>query len=351
MSRIDALSQPRKNIWTHALIWGFIYIVYTSILSFKGSYITFLQLNLVNIPLFMLAYYLLRHVQIPYLLNRGKLVLFVLSLIVTAAVCFFLYLFAWVYWLDALFGKDGEIPFLNASGCLVKTIRYYSPAVALLALESHHERNKELARINILKKEKIANELKFLKAQINPHFLFNTLNNLYSFVVADSPKAPDMILRLSAILDYVLYKSQKKQVLLQEEIETIDNFLELEKIRYGDRLTVEFYKNINANSYISPLILLSVVENAFKHGASGDIDAPGIVINISTEEDTVSCDVWNTKSAHNGEKNDAYKEGVGLSNIKRQLLLLYPDRHELTIRDSDNSFQVLLSITSKNKYE
>jgi len=179
-----------------------------------------------------------------------------------------------------------------------------------------------------LEKEKLASELRFLKAQINPHFLFNTLNNLYSYVVTESPKAPDMIVRLTGILDYVLYKSQNKTVPLSEELETINNFLGLEQIRYGDRLEVSYKTKGNDNTPVSPLILLSLVENAFNN---------------------IHCEVWNTKSQHTGELNDEYKSGIGLSNIKRQLNLIYPERHNLLIEDEEQSFRVQLTLSNEGR--
>ncbi|MGB3585263.1 MAG: histidine kinase, partial [Tunicatimonas sp.] len=176
-------------------------------------------------------------------------------------------------------------------------------------------------------------------------FLFNTLNNLYSSVVNQSPRAPHMIMQLSGILDYVLYKSQNKEVLLSDEVKTIEHFLKLEQIRYGERLCVNFKTEGNMSVLISPLILLSIVENAFKHGASGDIDSPKIEIEIAEKNAAVFCKAWNTKSQYPGGINDAYKSGIGLTNIKRQLNLVYPDQHELVIDDLECSFSVLLSIT------
>jgi len=247
--------------------------------------------------------------------------------------------------MDAYFGRDpNTIPWLTPGAYLLKTVRFYTPAMALLAWESHQERRRELERMQQLEKEKIATELKFLKAQINPHFLFNTLNNLYAYVINQSPKAPDIIIQLSAILDYVLYKSQHPTVSLKEEIETIEHFLKLEQIRYGDRLKVEYQTSGDTTLPISPLILLSIVENAFKHGASGDIDQPKIKVDIKEESSEIHCEVWNTKTKYEGELNDSYKKGIGLSNIKRQLNLIYPNNHELSIQDLRDSFSVNLTI-------
>ncbi len=322
--------------------------------SAGGRYYTiYLQVNLVNVPLYMAAYYTLKHIQLPYLYNRDKVVLFGVSLLISSIALYTIWRIAGIYWLDELRGLKGRIPLMGFVDYLIQTVQFYSPAMALLAWELHNERQQELERIHqlekekiTLEKEKITTELKFLKAQLNPHFLFNTLNNLYSFVVNGSPKAPDMILRLSGILDYVLYKSQNKEVSLKEEVTTIEHFLALEKIRYGDRLEVNFIQQGNMLTPISPLILLSVVENAFKHGASGDIDRPKINIEIIEKNKGICCTVWNTKSRYQGELNDAYKEGIGLSNIKRQLNLIYPDQHELVIQDEADFFNVQLNINS-----
>jgi len=329
----------------HILLWVAIYVVSTYMMSFYEDLEGRMVANLINVPLFMMAYYLLAYVQIPFLYNKGRIGWFVVSILASSFVIGAICRINGYLWMDAYFGKTNDIPFMTPGSYLLKTVRYYTPAMAILAWDSHQARREELERMQLLEKEKIANELKFLKAQINPHFLFNTLNNLYSYVVNQSPKAPDMIMQLSGILDYVLYKSQKKEVSLQEEVDTIEHFLQLERIRYGDRLQVEFQQEGNLSIPVSPLILLSVVENAFKHGASGDIDSPKIGIEIKEEEGTILGKIWNTKSQHQGELNDAYKEGIGLSNFKRQLDLIYPNRHELQIEDQKDTFCVSLSIT------
>ncbi len=337
----------KKTILQHSLLWLFIFIGYSLILSTYIIYPNYLYVNFINIPMFMAAYYLLRYVQIPHLYNKGRTVLFGLSVLASALTFYVINATIWVSGMDAALGQEGHMPYWSPSFFLLKTIRWYSPSMVLLVWESQIEQKKERARLQELEKEKLATELKFLKAQINPHFLFNTLNNLYSYVVTESPKAPDMILRLSGILDYVFNKSQNKTVPLGEEIDTIENFLGLEKIRYGDRLLVNYNTEGNRSTPISPLILLSIIENAFKHGASGDIDTPKINIDIKEQDGVVHCNVWNTKSKLKGELNDAYKKGIGLKNIKRQLNLIYPDSYDLKINDEKTSFNVSLEIQSE----
>jgi len=328
----------------HILFWALIYLIWTYIRgSQESSYETYLIINLVQLSMYITAYYLLKRIQIPYLFDQGKFVLFVLSLI-TSSFLIYLYWRVWgVLWIDEIGGYKHS-RFCSLSGYLSQTVQLFAPAMILFTWESYIERQKEIDRMNQLEKEKISTELKFLKAQINPHFLFNTLNNLYSNVIIKSPKAPDMVMQLSGILDYVLYKSQNKTVPLNEEVNTIENFLSLEKIRYGQRLEVEYHAGEKLSLPVSPLILLSLVENAFKHGASGDVDSPKIKIDIREVENKIHCDVWNTKSKYTGELNDSYKKGIGLKNIKRQLNLIYPENHTLIIEEGKNTFNVMLTI-------
>ena len=332
-----------NKIVQHILVWIVIYVVYTFMLSMNNDPYRIMLLTFLHLILYMMAYYLLRYVQMPYLYDKNKLILFVLSLMLSSAALYGFWRLGLIC-LEGIRGIRSGANYIPLADYLIMAIRFYSPAMALLALESHFEGKKERERVRRLEKEKMANELKFLKAQINPHFLFNTLNNLYSYVLTESPKAPDMILRLSGILDYVLYKSQNKTVALREEVQTIENFIGLEKIRYGERLEVDFKIAGNQTIPISPLLLLSLVENAFKHGASGDIDTPKIDIHIFKKNKKIHCEVWNTKSQYKGELNDAYKKGIGLSNIKRQLDLVYPNQYNLLIEDQKESFKVLLEI-------
>lgn len=327
----------------HLFLWLVVYVVYTYMMSFYDDFYERAIGNLVNVPLFMLAYYLLREVQIPCFYNEGKNLTFGLSLLASTLLIAVTCRLNGIWWMDSFFGHDSSaIPFMTPGSYLLKTVRYYTPAMAILAWESHQIHRSELERIQALEKEKIAAELKYLRAQLNPHFLFNTLNNLYSFVITQSPKAPDMIMRLSGMLDYVLYRSRQASVSLREEVTTIEHFLELEKVRYGDRLSVTFQTHGDLGTPVGPLLILSLVENAFKHGASGNLEDPRIKIEIGASREAIRCTVWNTKSTATGELNDGYKSGIGLSNIRRQLKLIYPEAHELCIKETAESFEVSL---------
>lgn len=193
----------------------------------------------------------------------------------------------------------------------------------------------------VLEKEKLEAELNFLKTQIHPHFLFNTLNNLYALTLIKSDKAPDIVIKLSELLDYMLYNSNDPEVKLQKEINQLQGYIDLEKIRYGDRLNVSFDIVGDASGkYIAPLILIPFVENSFKHGASQDIFSPFIHIQMHIEEDFLN---FNIKNSYSPAKNNA-TEGIGLKNVQRRLELLYPNTHHLEIFKGSNVFEITLML-------
>jgi len=196
-----------------------------------------------------------------------------------------------------------------------------------------------------LDKEKAEGELKTLKAQLNPHFLFNTLNNIYTLSLVNSPKTPVSIGKLSEILDHILYKCNGKFVLLSSEIKLLEDYIDLEKLRYDDRLQVSFKTNIETDAEIPPLILLSLVENAFKHGAGEDSGSPKIDISITNKNSLFTFEISNTISNHYEESN---KEAIGLANIKKQLDLIYQNQYSLNIDSSKNIFTVTLQINQNS---
>lgn len=192
-----------------------------------------------------------------------------------------------------------------------------------------------------MSKQKTESELKILKAQLNPHFLFNTLNNIYSLSLDNSPKTPIAIGKLSEILDHVLYKCNNLLVSLSSEIVLLKNYIELEKLRYDERLQITFETKIESDILIPPLLLLSLVENAFKHGAGEDSGSPMIDIGIFQKGSNFKFEISNTISNDYISKD---KAKIGLSNITKQLDLIYADKYVLDIKQFQNSFTVILQI-------
>lgn len=192
-----------------------------------------------------------------------------------------------------------------------------------------------------LEREKAETELKLLKAQLNPHFLFNTLNNIYSLSLIDPARTPESIARLADILDHVLYRSHSNFVPLSEEIELVRNYIELEKLRYDQRLTVELKTAIDRDVLIPPLILLSLVENAFKHGASTDTEAPVIEMNLVVANNRFVFEITNTVDTENTMSRP---DPIGLNNLRWQLDHLYGKAYQFNTSRQENRFYVRLII-------
>jgi LytS/YehU family sensor histidine kinase len=193
--------------------------------------------------------------------------------------------------------------------------------------------------------EKQTSELALLRSQLNPHFLFNTLNNIYSLVYKKSDDAPEAVMKLSSIMRYTLYDSNTEKVLLEKEIEFLKSFIELQLLRLKTENFVEFnIKGILEGVTIPPMLFISFVENAFKHG-NKKVEAPGIVINLAVNSNKINLEVKNYCKVPNLQNIDVVG-GIGLQNIKRRLDLLYKDKHKLEILQQDSMFIVKLEINN-----
>jgi len=208
------------------------------------------------------------------------------------------------------------------------------------------ESNLELDRMRLEAELKLKEaELKLLKSQIHPHFLFNTLNSLYGLTLERSESAADVVLRISSMLDYMLYRGPQRLVPLEEEVEYINNYLALEKLRFGDRVRVDFAVDRPAKGHlIAPLLLIPFVENSFKHG-TGQANRNGeIHIRLSVTDSRLAFVVENSKPAARAPSNRDAEEGIGLKNVQKRLDLLYAGRHELEIQDGEQQFRIELQV-------
>ncbi|MFN8354820.1 MAG: histidine kinase [Spirosomataceae bacterium] len=194
-----------------------------------------------------------------------------------------------------------------------------------------------------LLRDKAEAELELLKSQIQPHFIFNTLNNIYALSKKNSPQTSEMIHRLSGLLSYMLYDSKLKLIPIEKEIDYIQNYINLEKIRYGERLDVALnvFQQVQGIQ-IPPLILLPLVENAFKHGISQQLKDSWIRVDISRKEPYLVVKVEN--SLKDQPEETYIPNGLGLENLRKRLEMLYPDRHELKILNEPESFLVVMKI-------
>jgi len=196
----------------------------------------------------------------------------------------------------------------------------------------------------MLAKENTNAELQLLKAQVHPHFLFNTLNNIYSFALNESPQAGTLVQKLSDMLNYMIHECKEPLVPLEKEIKLIRDYMGLEKVRYGNRLDMQVEINGEyKNKMIAPLLMIPFVENCFKHGASAMRGQQWIKLDITINEDQLDFKLSNSKPQVLNATNN--KKGIGLANVQKRLQLLYPGKHFLKTEISNDSYNIHLQVS------
>lgn len=212
----------------------------------------------------------------------------------------------------------------------------------LLIMYDYFEQQKE---VSLLREQKKTTELNLLKNQLNPHFLFNTLNNLYTLALKKSDSTPEAIAKLSDILDYMLYRCKEDFVPLVHEVNLIRNYITLEKIRYGKRLNLSFDHEIEDDVKIAPLLLLTFVENAFKHGISQELNVGTIEIILQANREEIYFRIDNSKPKFKKNKPNKTRDSIGIENIRKQLEILYDTpNYILNIREDNSKYSVTLKL-------
>jgi len=347
---LDNILQNRAL--SHVLFWlAFLFIFTILNILHYGTVMPVTFNNLAMLPSQIIAAYFLNYYQIPKLLYKRKYLLFAVSIVLSIYILSAFARFNIVHIIEPFVRENFEQESIREILTdYIYLFSVYFPAVyiyafMMLTAKAIKNRFEEKHQIEVLEKEKATNELKFLKAQIQPHFLFNTLNNLYALTLAKSDLAPQVVLKLSELLDFILYQSNESTIAISKEIELIQSFIELESLRYEKTLDVIFNHGVdNKNTQIAPLLLLSSIENAFKHGLSSDPKNAKIHIDLSVIDNTLKFKVFNNKINSSLKKQDANKSGIGNTNLKRQLELNYPQKHDLEIQDASNSYTVKLDI-------
>ena len=214
-------------------------------------------------------------------------------------------------------------------------------AVAIKLLKQWYFKNTEN---QVLEKEKLRAELELLKGQLHPHFMFNTLNGIYSLALKESQRTADAILNLSNLMRYMMTESGQTIIALSQEIEIIRTYIMMEQNRFGDRLDVAVNIQGDMNDkFIAPLILLPFVENGFKHGTSKMSDQAWMSLELMVKDSELKFKLINGKPTHS-DKSAVSPSGIGLNNVKKRLGLLYPQGHELRLTEDDSTFIVSLMV-------
>ncbi|MCC1483529.1 sensor histidine kinase [Winogradskyella immobilis] len=194
-----------------------------------------------------------------------------------------------------------------------------------------------------LKNDKASAELALLKSKIDPHFFFNTLNNLYGLAIKKSDEAPQVILKLSEIMRYTIYEGENETVLLKDEINYLEQYIEVHKIRYKKTVNITFTKVIEEeNISVAPLLFIMLLENAFKHGVESLTNNAYINLELIVKKKTLIFSVEN-----NFEVKENAQTGIGIENLKRRLQLIYPKKHELLIHKDTSVYKTQLTIQLK----
>ncbi|MEK7253292.1 MAG: sensor histidine kinase, partial [Bacteroidota bacterium] len=275
------------------------------------------------------VYFVLNWLTPRYLRDRNLLVL-IAGLAFTAIVVTVINRTIWLEFIyPYIYKVSSPSPSVNFAHAVFRWLWSSFDVLMLLgvtaALKFFRLRLRSAERERQLVQEKLQSELNFLRAQTNPHFLFNTLNNLYHLARKQSKTTPDAILKLSDLLRFMLYECATPRIRLEQEIKVVRDYLELERLRYGERLNLSFQVETDDESQpIAPLLLLPLVENAFKHGAAESRGETWVRISLQEKSGELTFRVENGKDP--GEANG--QEGIGLRNLRRQLELLYPS-HEL----------------------
>ncbi|HCV50498.1 MAG TPA: histidine kinase [Saprospirales bacterium] len=324
------------------IFWSILFLLFTVVEGSKGNMLLTIKKEIINIGFFALIVYLnIVYIFPKYVENKnlfGHLLnLFVIALLITpikTLIIFFLH------------NNDPQ-----AQATLLKNQIYIFFSTFLVGLSSSiysifREWLRSQREKQELQKQTLTSELRFLKSQINPHFLFNTLNNLYALTLKKSDLAPEIVLKLSEMMRYMLYECNERRVPLSKEVNYLKNYLELEKLRQGKNIKTNLIVQGEIGSQmIAPLMFIPFVENSFKHGISDSISEGYVNIEILISDQDLQINIVNSKITRLSPPNKIKSGGIGLVNIRRRLNLIYPEEYILDIQDSPNEYRVELGLT------
>lgn len=287
---------------------------------------------------YAVAAFIINYVLLPRFYYRNKTLLFLIFLVMTvlAVIVFEEILFEPIFF-------EGQRS--QQFGGILRTLSEILPPISILsAAKFAWDALKKQNRVDDLEVEVRKSELQYLKSQINPHFLFNNLNNLYAYAIEQSPKTPEIILELSGVLRYMLYECKEAYVSLDKEIKHLENFINLSEMQIEERGKVNFTVENTQKAYqIAPLILIVFVENAFKYSTASQSEDISIDVNLRlTDTGELHFECVNSFQPHSN--TESLSHGIGLENVKKRLKLLYPNAYSLDIKNSDNRYKVNLKI-------
>ncbi|GAB2825054.1 sensor histidine kinase [Ferruginibacter profundus] len=330
-----------RKILLHLLFWIIVLTYFAWGFGAKTSFATSFYNIIIYLPGFMLMVYSLIYFLTPRFLFQKKYGYFFAGLLVVLLLCLgYSELVQMVVKSKVFNGLTmnegrGVLPFIHIGGI----------AIAINLLKYWYQQKQQTLEAE---QKKTAAELELLKSQVHPHFLFNTLNNLYAHVLDQSPKAPEIVLKLSNLLRFMIYESGVPLIPLTKEIKLLQEYISLEQLRYGDRLDVSVtVTGTLEDKQVTPLLMLPLVENAFKHGTSNQTDQCWISFDLHVTEQSMHFKLVNSKDGGPASVSNESK-GIGLLNVKRRLDLLYNGRYTFATEEDNEVFVVNLEIQWNN---
>ena len=334
-------NNPVNKILLHILFWIIVVTYFAWGFGFNKNYKASFINALFYLPGFMLMVYSLIYFLIPRYLIKKKFGYFFAGLLLVILLCTG---YAWLAQLTMLANAVFKGMTMATGRAILPFIHVGGIAISIKLLKYWYLQKQQTLEAQ---QQKMVAELQLLKSQVHPHFLFNTLNNLYALSLEQSPKAPEIILKLSNLLRFMIYESNVPFIDLEKEILLLQEYIALEQLRYGDRLDVSVTINGDIkNKQIPPLLLLPLVENAFKHGTSNQVDQCWISFDMHVTDKAINFKLINSKDNEQSAAANKYR-GAGLQNVKKRLDLLYTDKYVFEVVDQEEVFiaHLLLPVT------
>lgn len=333
-------TNPSEIVFTFIACWGFVYFFTNRFFEVKKRKYFFLKVLLLII-LQVVAYSIGRYVDTPDnpLIFTIEVLFWVLTIYTFSPRMFTKYRVPLIVFYTTITIAFNGVRLFTALtneqyGFMISLFMYSIVAVIVLWIVSHWK------SLQSLREEKVKAELMLLKTQVNPHFLFNTLNNLYGLTVEKSDDAPKLVLKLSDLLRYTIYHGEKEFVLVSQEIDYLENYIELQKIRYHKNVAITFDCDLDTPLKIAPLLFIILVENAFKHGVEVVAQDAYVHIRLETTKNKITFEVENNFKT----PKTPLKKGIGLENLTNRLDILYPNTYTLEIDKKEPVYQVTLEI-------
>lgn len=350
LGKTGSSSNYGVKYWHHIVFWG-LYFLFNTLRwsSIHNDFIYSLKTNLIGFPIHMTLAYFNVYYLMPKLVYAQKYFLYTVSIIFALFIMLLVKYNLTYYLVSNNVWPEGPVETNSLTlGYAVQTMIGEVYVMSFFtAIKLTIDWLRESSRIHDLERRQLQTELRFLRSQVSPHFFFNTLNNIYSLTLEKSDRAPEVILKLSDLMRYFLYATKKRNQDLTSEIECIQNYIDLERIRFDDSLKVNMHISGELNSCkIAPMLLIPLVENCFKHGASKNIGKMRIAINLEVVDGFMTFKIANTIPNANMSRDLPTKTGgIGLSNVKKRLELGYgKSDYDLSIFEENNMFNVILKL-------